>query len=144
VKSTTETAPLRTQESSFLRKRSDHQKPDRTPDPTGVFDKKIRKPSMRDVKVGDLENSNRLAALFVDAERRGLVKQCEADQLAFFSAAERAKRVATRNVAGCFVHIVRHDCFRYVAQEDEDRARTRLSVLRDFDEELDVLAARET
>ena len=144
VKSTTETAPPRTQESSFLRKRSDHQKPARTPDPTGVCDMKNRKPSMREVKVGDLENSNRLAALFIDAERRGLVKQCEADQLAFFSAAERAKRVATRNVAGCFVHLVRQGRFDYVAQEDENRARTKLLELRELSQEPDVRPARET
>ena len=138
VKSTTESAPLRTQESSFLRKRSDHQKPARTPDPTGVFDRKIRKPSMRDVKVSDLEKSDQLAALFVDAERRGLVKRCEADQLAFFAAAERAKRVATRNIAGCFAQMVRKGWFSYAAQEDEDRARKRLTTFRDLNQKHEV------
>ena len=132
---TTKTAPPRTQESSFLRKRSDHQKPARAPDPTGVFDKKIKNPSMRDVKVGDLEKPIQLLALFGDAERRGLVKRCEADELAFFAAAERAKRVATRNTAGCFVHIVRHACFNYIAQEDEDVARAKISALRERDQD---------
>ena len=70
VKSTTETASPGTQESSFLRKRSDHQKPARTPDPTGVFDRNGKRPSMRDVKLSDLESPKRLWALFVaDAER---------------------------------------------------------------------------
>lgn len=63
----------------------------------------------------------------------GLVKQCKADQFAFFAAAERAKRVATRNVAGCFVHIVRHGCFDCVVQQDENRARIKLSAVRDMD-----------
>lgn len=97
---------------------------------------------MRNVTIGDLENPNRLAMLFVDAERRGLVKRCEADQLAFFAGAERAKRVATRNVAGCFVHIVRHGCFGFVAQQDEDAARAKILALRELGQELDVLATQ--
>lgn len=135
AESTTGIAPPRTQESSFLRRRSDHQKPARAAGPTGVFDKKIKNPSMRDVKLIDLENPNRLAALFVDAEQRGLVKRCEADQLAFFGAAERAKRVAIRNITGCFVHIVRHGCFGFVAQQDEDVARAKISALRESSQE---------
>jgi hypothetical protein len=87
---------------------------------------------MRDVKIGDLENPNRLAVLFDEAKRRGLVKRCEADELAFFAAAERAKRVATRNAPGCFVRIVRKGCFSFAAQQDEDLARARISALREL------------
>jgi hypothetical protein len=129
---TTETALPRTQESSFLRKRSDHQKPARAPDPTGVFDKKIRNPSMRDVQVCDLENPNRLAALFVEAERRRLVKRCEADRLAFFAAAGHARRVGNKNVPGLFASLVRRRSYSYIAQEDEDVARQTIAALSQF------------
>jgi hypothetical protein len=132
AKLTTESAPPRTQESSFLRKRSDHQKPGRAPDPTGVCDKKIKKPSMRDVKIGDLENPNRLAVLFVDAERRGLVKRCEADQLAFFAAAEHARRVGNKNPSGLFASLVRKRCYAHIAQKDEEVARRTVAALRQF------------
>jgi hypothetical protein len=130
AKLTTETAPPRTQESSFFRKRSDHQKPARAPDPTGVFDKKIKTPSMRDVKIGDLENPKRLAALFIDAERRGLVKRCEADQLAFFAVAEHARHVGNKNAPGLFASLVRKRCYAYTAQEDEEVARRTVAALR--------------
>jgi hypothetical protein len=123
AESTTKSAPLRTQKSSFLRKRSDHQKPGRAPDPSGVCDEKKKKPSMRDVKIGDLENPNRLAALFVDAERRGMVKRCEADQLAFFAAAEHSRRVGQKNPPGLFASLVRTRYYGYIAQGDEDAAR---------------------
>jgi len=81
---------------------------------------------MKDVKPIDLEKPNRLAVLFADAEQRGLVTQCQADKLAFFAAAERAKRVATRDTAGLFVQIVRSKFYAFVALEDEDRARRTL------------------
>jgi hypothetical protein len=80
----------------------------------------------------ECRNPNRLAARFLDAERRGLVRRCEADQLAFFAAAERAKRVAIRNIAGFFVHIVRNGCFGFMAQQDEDAARTKISAIREL------------
>src|ERR1019366_7101977 len=97
--------------------------------PAGVFDKREPKPSMRDVKAGDLESPVRMMSLFLDAEQRGMVKRCEAEKLAFFAAAERAKRVATRNAAGCFAQIIRKRYFNFAAQDDEDLARLKLLAL---------------
>jgi hypothetical protein len=126
---TTETAPPRTQESSFLRKRSDHQKPARAPDPSGVFDRNEKKPSMRDVKLGDLESPKRLAALFVDAERLGLVRRSDVDRLNFFAVAEHSRRVGKVNPAGLFGSLVRRRCYSYIAQADEESARKQLAAL---------------
>ena len=79
----------------------------------------------------DLESPTRLAILFIDAERRGHVRRCEADKLAFFAAAEHAKRVGTRNCCGLFTKIVRGRSYAFVAHEDEERARRSLMALRE-------------
>ena len=92
---------------------------------------------MQDVKVSDLENPRRLLLLFIDAERSGLVRPCDADKLAFSAAAERAKRVATRNSPGCFVHIIRKNRYAFIAQEDEDRGRRALQSVLYEDRKLD-------
>jgi hypothetical protein len=87
---------------------------------------------MRDVKIGDLENPNRLAVLFVDAERHGLVTRSEAGQLAFFAAAEHSRRVGSKNPAGLFASLVRKRCYAYITQRDEEVARRIVAALRQF------------
>ena len=88
---------------------------------------------MRNVRTGDLECPHRLEALFLDATRRGLLSRSESDKLAFFGAAERAKRVATRNVPGFFLSIVRQKRYAYLAQSDEDRARLAMGLLHEVE-----------
>jgi hypothetical protein len=78
---TTRTAPPDTQVSSFLRRKSDHQKPDPAPNRHGVFAKK--KVSMSDVRRCDLENPSRLLILHRDAEHRGIVESSREQILSF-------------------------------------------------------------
>jgi hypothetical protein len=68
-----------------------------------------------------------LLSLFEQAKHASWVKGCEAERLAFFSAAEHALRVGTVNASGLFAWMVRGKEYRCVAQEDEDRARRKLS-----------------
>ena len=88
---------------------------------------------MRDVKIADLENPNRLALLFLDAERRGQVRPCEADRLSFFAAAEHSRRVGTANPSGLFASLVRKRSYAFITQHDEEVARRALAEARDAD-----------
>jgi hypothetical protein len=112
-------------------RRSDHQKPAQTAGPTGAYALKMRAPSLRDVKRIDLEDPSRLVGLFVQAERRGLIRRSDADKLAFLAAAEHAKRVGTKNVCGLFSSLVKRRLFSVVSQADEDKARQVLVRLRE-------------
>jgi hypothetical protein len=91
------------------------------PGPAGVFDKRSTKPKMHDVRMNDLVKPDRLLLLFEDAERHGMVTRCEAHKLAFFSAAQHARRVARHNVAGLFARIVRKGLYEFLSQEDVRR-----------------------
>lgn len=91
---------------------------------------------MRHVHIGDLEDPKRLISLLLDAERRGFVKQCEAGKLAFFAAAEHAKRVGTCNVPGLFASLVRKRRFAFITQSDEDVARRAIAFLRQGDRQI--------
>jgi len=83
-------------------------------------------PRLSNVVLADLNCVERLDVLFDEAVSRGLVKRTEADRLAFFAGAERAKRIATRNACGFFAAVVRRGLWHVVGQEDEDRAVKRL------------------
>jgi hypothetical protein len=112
-------------------RRSDHQKPAQTAGPAGAYASKVRAPTLRDVKRIDLEEPSRLVGLFVQAERKGLVRRSDADKLAFLAAAEHAKRVGTKNVCGLFSALVRRRLFSVVSQADEDKARQVLVRIRE-------------
>lgn len=98
--------------------------------PSGVRKRTGRAPSFRRVHEEDLRNGQRLAVLFEQALRDGLVGSSESDRLKFLSAAERALRVGTTNKAGLFVAVVRRGLWHHVSTLDEDRARRRLPGLR--------------
>jgi len=119
--STTESAPPREHKKLSLR-RSDHQKPARPAVPAGVCTQ-TNSPDLRDVKVADLEDPRRLAALFKQSRARGWVRRCESDILAFLAAAAHALRVGTSNPAGLFRWLVERQKWAYLSCEDEDRAR---------------------
>jgi hypothetical protein len=92
--------------------------------------RKLGRPTLTNVVEQDLGNSRRLLALFREAVKRRLVGNTDADCLVFFTAAEHARAVGTRNRCGLFVHLVRNKLWHYLTQADEDSARKRLNELR--------------
>ncbi len=84
------------------------------------------RPRLSNVTPADLNSIERLDVLFDEAASRGLVKRTEADRLVFFAGAERAKRIATRNVCGFFATIVRRGLWGMVSHTDESRALSQL------------------
>jgi len=89
----------------------------------------------------DLRNPRKLLGLFDRAVIMGFVKGTEADRLLFFAAAERAKRVATRNPCGFFAAIVRTRRWGVLSQLDEDRARLLLRKLESCGEPSELFSA---
>jgi hypothetical protein len=85
-------------------------------------------PRLEDVRVEDLKDTARLLDLLGQAVTRGLVSGSEADRLRFVGAAEHALAIGQGNPAGLFVYLVRGACWRYITQEDEDRANARLKL----------------
>jgi hypothetical protein len=101
-----------------------------SPSPTGVRKRTGRGPNLRRVHEEDLSDPQRLATLFEQAQREGLVGRSESEWLKFVSAAERAVRVGTANRAGFFVAVVRRGLWHHISIRDEDRARRHLPVYR--------------
>ena len=83
-------------------------------------------PTLSDVRVEDLEDTGRLLMLLDRAIARGLVGGSEADRLRFVGAAEHALAVGQGNPPGLFLHLVRGRLWRYLTQEDEGRANSRI------------------
>lgn len=94
----------------------------------GVSDEVVRTtpPSLDRISMADLQSTERLQQLYVDAVHRRWVGRAPADRLAFFGAAERALRVATRNPPGLFAAILRRKLWSHVTQADEDAACRKL------------------
>jgi hypothetical protein len=114
-----------------LRERIQNQQP--AGEPTGFSisrqgkeDKPLAAPTLADVRLDDLRNTSRLLELHGQAVAKGLVGESEADRLRFVTAAEHALAVAKHNPPGLFAWLVRGGCWRYITQDDEDRARQRL------------------
>ena len=89
-------------------------------------ERKPAKPGLPHLDPADLDNPDRLAALFDRAVRQGLVRRCAGDRLKFFAAAERAKRVSTQNRCGFFAAFIRRGLWDFLSQADEDRAIERI------------------
>jgi hypothetical protein len=87
-------------------------------------------PRLDDVRVEDLERTDRLLELYGQAVTRGIVTASEADRLRFVGAAEHAMAIGEANPAGLFAFLVRGRCWRYLTQADEDRATARLKAHR--------------
>jgi hypothetical protein len=83
-------------------------------------------PRLRDVRVEDLKDTGRTLTLLAEAVALGWVAPSEADRLRFVGAAEHALAIGKGNPAGLFVHLVRGKLWRYLTQEDEDRANGRI------------------
>jgi hypothetical protein len=85
-------------------------------------------PRLDDVRAEDLKDTGRLLRLHGQAVARGVVTASEADRLRFVGAAEHALAIGRANPAGLFAYLVRGHCWRYLRQDDEDRAAARLKV----------------
>jgi hypothetical protein len=83
-------------------------------------------PRLDDVRVEDLRDTGRLLGLYDRAVARGLVGSSEADRLRFVGAAEHALTVGKGNPPGLFLYLVRGGLWRYLTQQDEDRANARI------------------
>jgi len=83
-------------------------------------------PRLEDVRLEDLKDTERLLNLLGQAVSRGLVNSSEADRLRFVGAAEHALGIGQENPAGLFLYLVRGKLWRYLTQEDEDRAIRRI------------------
>ncbi len=89
-------------------------------------------PGLVHVVTMDLVDPPRLADLFQQAAKSGLVKKTSAERLQFFAAAERAKRLGSRNPAGFFLTLVRQRLWHHLSQCDEDAARRKLNRMPEF------------
>jgi hypothetical protein len=85
-------------------------------------------PTLNDVRVEDLKDTGRLMVLLAQAIARDLVGTSEADRLRFVAAAEHAMAMGKGNPPGLFLYLVRGRLWRYLTQEDEDRASRRLKL----------------
>jgi hypothetical protein len=85
-------------------------------------------PRLRDIQVEDLKDTDRTLTLFEEATALGWVGSSEADRLRFVSSAEHALAVGERNPAGLFFHLVRENLWRYLTQDEEDRANRRIEL----------------
>jgi len=83
-------------------------------------------PTLNDVRVEDLRDTGRLLQLHDQATARDLVGSSEADRLRFVGAAEHAMAVGKGNPPGLFMYLVRGRLWRFLTQEDEDRANARI------------------
>jgi hypothetical protein len=81
---------------------------------------------LEDVRVEDLKDTDRLMELLGQAVARGLVSGSDADRLRLVGAAEHALAIGQGNPAGLFMYLVRGKLWRYLTQEDEDRANVRI------------------
>lgn len=81
--------------------------------------------------VDDLRDNAKLLAWFraMTQIKNAWLKDCDADLLNVFAAAERAIEIGT-NPGGLFVRIVRGKLWNKITQQQEDRARQRLRKLR--------------
>lgn len=86
----------------------------------------LPRPRLEDVRVEDLKDTGRLLELHEQAVDRGVVSASEADRLAFVASAEHALSIGKGNPAGLFAYLIRGRLWRYLTQQDEDRASSRL------------------
>ena len=92
----------------------------------GSSKKKLKKSNLKHIVLEDLRDDSRLLALFAEATRSELVSGSEAERLRFFSAAEHALAVGSRNAPGLFAWLLRTQRFEFCTQADEDSAHARI------------------
>lgn len=90
-------------------------------------------PRLQHVTLDDLRDPGRLAKLYEQATRAGLLAETVATRLQWFAAAEHALAVGKRNPCGLFTSVWRRRLWHHITQADEDIARATLKML-DFGE----------
>jgi hypothetical protein len=104
-----------------------HQKPAGGGKDAGVLERKREgEPTLAHIVPEDLRDTARLLTLFEQAQERGLIGGSESERLTFVATAERARVRAGENPEGLFAVLVRRRLWHFIAQDDEDRAKTRL------------------
>ena len=94
-----------------------------TPEPTAA-------PSWHHIQSEDLREPRRRAALHKDARHNGVIGDSPAEQLTFYAAIARARRLGAINPCGMLRRIVQTTAYRgYIADCDEDQARAWLHEL---------------
>jgi len=88
-------------------------------------------PALKKLIPGDLSDPSRLLRLHAQAATEGRITRSENDRLKFFAAAEHARAVGTKNPCGLFAAIVNRGLWSYITQAAEDRARQKLTRLRE-------------
>jgi hypothetical protein len=74
----------------------------------------------------DLSQTDRLLALFEEAQQQGIIGGSDSERLTFVATAERARLVGTTNPCGLFAQLVRRGLWHFLTQDDEEAARKRL------------------
>jgi hypothetical protein len=92
----------------------------------GVGEGELPEPTLRNVRLEDLQDTKRLLVLYDQAVESGLIKGSEHMQREFVSLAEHALAEGTVNPCGFFVYLVRHGRFDAITLRDEDEAVARL------------------
>ena len=83
-------------------------------------------PTLRNISLHDLRNTNRLLELYAQAVKAGLIGSAEADRLAFVALAQHVVAYRPDNAGGLFTQLLRKRHFDYITQDDEDLALRRL------------------
>ena len=83
-------------------------------------------PTLRNISLHDLRNTNRLLELYAQAVKAGLIGSAEADRLAFVALAQHVVAYRPDNAGGLFTQLLRKRHFDYITQDDEDIALRRL------------------
>lgn len=122
-----ESAPPRKHKQLSYR-RVKNQKPAGPADRSGAC-KQAPSPSLRDVRLADLENPFRTAKLFEQAVGRRLAKRNQAELLRVFAAAAHARRVGSTNPGGLFVWQLKNRRLDYLSQDDEETGRREMNRL---------------
>jgi hypothetical protein len=86
---------------------------------------KEKKPTLLDITLEDLRDTERLGKLYAEAVERELITSSEADRLKFFAGAVHAQSVGA-NPARLFAWMIWKKRWDFITQADEDEAISRL------------------
>jgi hypothetical protein len=83
-------------------------------------------PHLQHVLLLDLQDMERLLALYAQAVQASLIGPSEAERLSFVALAHHVLRFKPVNPGGLFVQLLRQRRFDFITQQEEDRAQQRL------------------
>ena len=83
-------------------------------------------PHLQHVLLLDLQDMERLLALYTQAVQASLIGPSEAERLSFVALAHHVLHFKPVNPGGLFVQLLRQRHFDFITQQEEDRALQRL------------------